>query len=153
MKKGVVKFSKEFVTEIGLKEWVGIEMEYDMSSECPKEILTNANILVNQWHSGQNPHLQPQGPPPYDGNSFPGPRVIEVKPEDREIGLTPELIMTCNDIVSLQSFYMLVDKSNRVDLKEAYDKRKDELRIKETKEILDATEKETMRKRTNNLDK
>lgn len=54
MKQGTVKFSKEFVTPIGLKEWVGIEMEYDMSSECPKEVLTNAKTIVEQWHNENN---------------------------------------------------------------------------------------------------
>lgn len=50
MKQGIVKFSKEFVTPIGTKEWVGIEMEYDMSTECPKDVLTNAKTIVEQWH-------------------------------------------------------------------------------------------------------
>lgn len=132
--------------------WIGLEAVID-DTETPESRLSALKEIEERWYAKQNPHLQPQGPPAYDGNSVSGPRVIEVKPEDRSVGLTPELLMSCSDIVSLQTFYMLVDKSNRVDLKEAYDKRKDELVGKETKEILAATEKETMRRRMNNLDK
>lgn len=122
-------------------QWIGLEAEID-DTEIPEKQLDAIKAITDQWYRTKNSHLQLQGPvgvTPYDGNSFPGPRIIEKSSEDRKVGLTPELIMSCEDIVTLQSFYMLVDKSNRVDLKEAYDKRKDELRIKETKEILDAT--------------
>lgn len=132
--------------------WIGLEAVID-DTETAESRLSALKEIEEQWYAKQNPHLQPQGPPAYNGNSSPVPRVIEVKPEDRVVGLTPELIMSCTDIVSLQTFYMLVNKSNRVDLKEAYDKRKGELLDKETKEILEATERETMRRRTNNLDK
>ena len=63
MKKGIVKFSKEFVTPIGLKEWVGIEIEYDMSSECPRDVLTNAKEIINGWHSLNNPASHTSGYP------------------------------------------------------------------------------------------
>lgn len=138
MKTGIVKFSKEFVTPTGTKEWVGLEMEYDMSTECPRDVLTNAKTIVEQWHKESNSqglldnfnNFVPPGPPP----------IIQKQPEDRAIGLTPELITSCEDVVTLQSFYLLVVKSNRADLKEAYNKRKDELVAKESKEILDTTE-------------
>lgn len=118
--------------------WIGLEGQID-DTENPENKLDEIKAITENWYRKQSPHLQPPGPPVYDGNSFPGPRIIEKKPEDREIGLTPELIMSCDDIVTLQSFYKLVGLSNRVDLRDAYDKRKEELRVKETKEILDAT--------------
>jgi hypothetical protein len=68
MKQGIVKFSKEFVTPIGTKEWVGVEMEYDMGTECPRDVLTNAKTIVEQWHSSNSQgilvSLIPPGPPP-----------------------------------------------------------------------------------------
>lgn len=68
MKQGIVKFSKEFVTAIGTKEWVGVEMEYDMSTECPRDVLTNAKTIVEQWHQSSNQgtldNSIPPGPPP-----------------------------------------------------------------------------------------
>lgn len=148
-----VKYTAHYDEYGQLKDqWIGMEGAID-DTEVPEKQLDAIKEITEQWYRKQNPHLQPQGPPSSDGNPFHGPRVIEVKPEDRVVGLTPELIMSCNDIVSLQSFYMLVDKSNRVDLRDAYNKRKAELVAKETKEILEATDKETMRRRTNNLDK
>jgi hypothetical protein len=57
MKQGTVKFSKEFVTNIGLKEWVGIEMEFDVDNESAKDVLTTAKTIVEQWHKEANPLL------------------------------------------------------------------------------------------------
>lgn len=148
-----IKYTAHF-DEFGMirDQWIGMEASLD-DTEVPGKQLDAIKAETEEWYRKQNPHLPQQSPPIYNGNSFPGPRVIEVKPEDRAVGLTPELISSCNDIVTLQTFFMLVEKSNRVDLKEAYNKRKDELVKKETKEILDATEKERMRRQTNNLDK
>lgn len=69
MKQGIVKFSKEFVTPTGTKEWVGLEMEYDMSTECPRDVLTNAKTIVEQWHKesssqGLIDNSIPPGAPP-----------------------------------------------------------------------------------------
>lgn len=63
MKQGTVKFSKEFVTPIGLKEWVGIELEYDMNTECPREVLTNAKTIIEQWHNSNNSTASQFAPP------------------------------------------------------------------------------------------
>lgn len=133
MKQGIVKFSKEFKTMSG-NVWLGIENEYDMNTEDPVDVFKRAEATVNQYANMSGLVLY------FDHNGSFVPASIEKKPEDREVGLTPELIMGCGDIPTLQTFYLLVDKSNRFDLKEAYKKRKDELVAKETKEILAATE-------------
>lgn len=126
MKTGTVKFSKEFVTQIGTKEWVGVEMEYDMENECPKEVLTNAKTIVEQWHKESNagyPNLLnpdeqnfiPPGPPP----------TIQVKPEDREIGVTPEAILSSNDLKVLETYRWLI--KGKSELERAYIIRHDQL--------------------------
>lgn len=53
MKQGIVKFSKEFVTETGLKEWVGVEIEFDANNETALEALRRAEDIVRQ-------HQQPK---------------------------------------------------------------------------------------------
>ncbi len=42
MKQGIVKFSKEFVTPIGLKEWASVEYEFDMQTEDPLDVFARA---------------------------------------------------------------------------------------------------------------
>lgn len=136
MKQGIVKFSKEFITPTGLKEWVGIEWPVDFENDNVMGAFNQAKKAVCDFQLASgvlNDMLATQ-----IGPEIPLPSID--RSEDRRVGLTPELIMSCEDIVTLQSFYMLVEKSNRVDLKEAYDKRKIELVEKETKEILTATE-------------
>lgn len=54
MKQGIVKFSKEFVTPIGLKEWVGVELTYDMINENPIDVLDSAKKTVNEWYKFSN---------------------------------------------------------------------------------------------------
>jgi len=100
MKKGIVKFSKEFVTNIGLKEWVGVEMEYDMEVECPKEVLTNAKTIVEQWrkesNSGANElsldelNIMPPGPPPVIS--------VERTSEDQRIAELIRDIYSCTEL-------------------------------------------------------
>lgn len=134
MKQGIVKFSKEFVTEIGTKEWVGLELSFDMDSESAVTVLARAETIVNEYQRPKSYIMQYNMP--YQTQSTPTGEL----PDERQPGLTPELIMSCSDLTTLQSFYLLVKGSNRVDLKEAYDQRKNELVKRETDELFEATE-------------
>lgn len=116
-------------------QWIGLEAAID-DTEIPERQLDAIKAITESWYHKQNPGLQP--PPMFNGTPLDhGPRVIEKKPEDRVVGLTPELITSCEDIGTLQSFCMLVDKSNRADLKEVYERREREL--KEINKINNAT--------------
>lgn len=133
MKQGIVKFSKEFVTDTGLKEWAGIELPFNEERESGVDALRRAETIVNEYQRPKSYLMQYDMP--YQTQSTPAGQL----PEERQVGLTPELLTGCSDLTVLQEFYMLVKLSNRVDLKEAYDNRKSELVAKEAKEILDAT--------------
>lgn len=136
-----VTYQKAFVVGPYLQEKIGVEIDINEPAGDRVEFaLDMAKEIVEKWHKDNNPPLPDAAPTGYDVGTVYGPRVIEKEPEDRSIGLTPELLMSCEDLVTLQSFYLLVDKSSRVELKEAYNKRKSELVDKETKEILQATE-------------
>lgn len=138
MKQGIVKFSKEFITPTGLKEW--LSLEWDVNEPFDEARAMETFMKVKEFVCSGQPSSQglidnlnnfvPPGPPP----------IIQKQPEDRLIGLTPELIASCEDIATLQTFYLLVDRSTDETLKIAYKNRKDQLVAKETKEILDATE-------------
>jgi len=151
MKQGIVKFSKEFKTITG-NVWLGVENEYDMGTEDPIDVFKRAEETVNKYASmsGLLIHFNYDGsfvsPSPYPADyttSNAGPRVIEKNPEDREVGLNPELLMSCQDLVTLQTFYPLVFKLTKGDdaLKDAYNKRKSELVAKESKELLEVSKK------------
>lgn len=133
MKQGIVKFSKEFVTDTGLKEWAGIELPFNEERESGVDALRRAETIVNEYQRSKSYIMQYNMP--YQTQSAPAGQL----PEERQVGLTPELLAGCSDLTVLQEFYMLVKLSNRVDLKEAYDKRKEELVAKEAKKIVDAT--------------
>lgn len=128
-----VTYQKAFVVGPYLQEKIGIEIEIDSRcGEMPEFALDQAKEIVEKWHKDNNPSIEASatiyGPPP----------VIEK--EEPSAGLTPELLFSCTDIVTLQSFYLLVNKSNRVDLVEAFNTRKSQLVEKETKELLEATD-------------
>ena len=135
MKKSIVKFSKEFITETGLKEWVGINLRFNEERESGTDALRRAETIVNEYQRPKGYIMQYNMP--YQTQSTPAGQL----PEERQVGLTPELIMGCEDITTLQTFYLLVDKSNDETLKIVYNNRKAQLVAKETKEILSATEK------------
>lgn len=135
MKQGIVKFSKEFVTDTGLKEWAGIELPFNEERESGVDALRRAETIVNEYQRPKSYLMQYNMP--YQTQSTPAGQL----PEERQVGLTPELIMGCEDITTLQTFYLLVDKSNDETLKIVYNNRKAQLVAKETKEILSATER------------
>jgi hypothetical protein len=122
MKKGTVKISKEFVTSIGLKEWIGLELEYDMNTECPKEVLTNAKTIVEQWHKENNPLIPDNIIHPAQTSPI---GIIQTKEEDREIGITPESIMSSPDLKVLETYRWLI--KGKPELERSYILRYDQL--------------------------
>lgn len=133
MKQGLVKFSKEFITPIGLKEWVGIEYPVDFDNKDALEAFAKAESMVNEYQRSKE---QIQYYPQAYGNSTPI-QVIDKKTEDREIGVKPEDIMSCQDLKTLKTYRLLI-KGNS-ELEKAYNLRRDVLVRKESQEILDKT--------------
>lgn len=137
MEQGKVKFSKEFITPTGLKEWVTLEWPIDVPFDEEKAMQTYAKVKEFVCNTQPvNASLYDNPYPLIGANELP---VINKESEGMEPGLTVELLMSCTSITSLQTFYLLVDRSDSLSLKEAYDTRKAQLVEKETKEILDAT--------------
>jgi hypothetical protein len=132
MKQGTVKFSKEFITTIGLKEWVSVELEYDMATECPRDVLTNAKEIVTQWHQASSPGFPdnsiPPGPPP----------IIQVQQQDIRIGVLVEDIMSCKELAVLDSYRLMVKGND--ELTAAYNKRRSEIVGAEVDDICKKTE-------------
>src|SRR6266536_3163778 len=130
MKQGIVKFSKEFVTPIGLKEWASCEREYDMASEEPRDVLTAAKKTVIEWHEASNKGMAdssiPPGPPPVIN--------VERTSEDKRIADLVKDIYACTQLdgdSGLWSYSKLASTSTLAQL--AYDVMGKKLRSVESK--------------------
>lgn len=133
MKQGLVKFSKEFITPTGLKEWVTLEWDVNVPFDEKKAMETFSKVkeFVCNYQSSY-PVFQE-----YSSPLVPSP-TIQLNTE-REIGVKPEDIMSCQDLKTLET-YRLIMKGNS-ELEEAYNLRRGVLVRKESQEILDKTNK------------
>jgi hypothetical protein len=107
-----------------INEKVGFEATIDGTVESEKEALTKLKQISEEWHIANNPQVHS------DPNTFTDHSVIpsiQVKPEDRKIGLTVEDILSCSSLTVLQAYKSLIN--NDLELKMAFDKRYEELRI------------------------
>ena len=119
--KGIAKHSAEFMDATGLKRWHTLELEFDQNSKHPLEALDEVEKLVQQAVTKSNS----QG---LLNKSITFPEqlpVIQIKPEDREIGVKPEDILSCKDLITLENYRFLL-KSDK-ELERAYILRHDQL--------------------------
>lgn len=56
MKQAIAKFSKEFITDTGLKEWAGIELPFNEERESGVDALKRAEAIVNE-HQGKKSYI------------------------------------------------------------------------------------------------
>lgn len=132
MKTGTIKYSQEFRSIEGSR-WIGIELQYDMSSETPGDVYKEAERLV---HSFANT----SGQPILDNSPAPGPPPVITIERTSEAERDAELIrniyactqLTGND--GLQTFYTVAQKSEAG--KMAYDVMKRKLVKIESDELL-----------------
>lgn len=132
MKQGTVKFSKEFITPIGLKEWVTLEWPIDESFDEKKAMETF--IKVKEFVCNYKPDVQAVSnqwfpAPPYDlpNISTANPPFLPVidKSEERPIGITVDDIMSCQELPILESYKLLVRGKKELEL--AYNQRHSQL--------------------------
>ena len=136
MKQGTVKFSKEFITPIGLKEWAGIEYPVDFEKDDIQEAFNYAKgeVMKSQASSPGFPDNSiPPGPPP----------VIQVQQQEIRIGVLIEDIMSCKELVVLDSYRLMVKGND--ELTAAYNKRRSEIVGAEVNEIIKKTDSLTIK--------
>jgi hypothetical protein len=75
MNQGVAKISEEFITETGLKRWIGLELPFDTNLKHPQDALDEVYAQVIEWQSKHQygnlsnnssssiPYPQPNGNP------------------------------------------------------------------------------------------
>ena len=94
------------------------------------ETFTKVKEFVCNYQSSSQGFLDnsiPPGPPP----------VIQVKPEDRRIGIMADDIMSCQDLTTLDSYKLLV--KGKLELEAAYNTRRAQIIAIEKQDILDRT--------------
>lgn len=119
MKTGTVRVSEEFIKPDGTKKWYAHEKQYNQDTEEPSDVFAKAESEMNAYVKKSSQVILensiPPGPPP----------VIQIKPEDRETGLTPETLLSCSDIKILEAYRLMV--KGKPELERAYVLRHDQL--------------------------
>lgn len=142
MKKGIVKFSKEFKTMTG-NVWLGVENEYDMNAENPIDVFKRAEETIQQYAkasglviyfdaAGHAENMPPTGPPPIIN--------IERTSEDKRIAELIRDIYACTQLdgdSGLYTYSKLAASNNEAQAVYAIMEKR--LRDKEVAQILDST--------------
>lgn len=105
-------------------QWIGLEGQID-DTEVPEKKLDEIKEITEQWYKKQNPQLQ-QSSIQYAPQSSVFP-VIQSTQEDREIGVTPELILASDSLEELEKFRWHLKNP---ELNRAYILRHDQLTVK-----------------------
>lgn len=123
MKFDRTKYTAHFENGIIVAQWVSIEASIDSSmGESPIDALNKSEELAQQWYKSKNL--------PFQDNSIPivPPPTIQIKPEDKEIGVTPDTLLSCSDLAILEAYRLIV--KGKPELERAYILRHDQLSIK-----------------------
>lgn len=133
MKQGSIKYSKEFITPVGLKEWLSIEYPVDFDTENPVDVYGHIKSMIQECRQAEPkaPDLLPPGPPPE----------IQIQKTDESIriGILAQDIISCQDLVTIDSYKLLV--KGKPDLEKAYITRRHEIVEDEKKHIIQQAEK------------
>lgn len=116
--------------------WVGLEGQID-DTEAPENKLDEIKAITERWYRKQNPQLYidssiPPGPPPVIAT--------ERTSEDTVVAELIRSIYSCTELDGGNGLFTYFKLASRYpEAQAAYDVMKNKLRIKETKEIMDAT--------------
>jgi hypothetical protein len=117
------KYTAHYENGILVSQWISVEMSLD-SDESEVVALDRSKQIVEQWYKDNAPAFPgayPGNIPPYGA---PTP-TIQVRPEDREVGVTPEQIMSCTDLIVLETYRLLI--KGKPQLESAYSVRYNQL--------------------------
>jgi hypothetical protein len=127
--KGIAKYSQECIDATGLKRWVGLELEFDQNNKSPEEALDDVEEKVSKAIAKRNgfDHQPPELEYLNLGRmgAWPVIKDIQVTQEDKETGVTAEMILAAPDAVELESYRWHIH--NNPELKRAYMLRYDQL--------------------------
>jgi hypothetical protein len=115
------KYTAHYENGILVSQWISVDMALDgANGESAKEALDKSKSFVDQWYK-DNGQPYPGSIPPYGAPA----QTIHVRPEDRELGVTPEQIMSCADLIVLETYRLLV--KGKPQLESAYSVRYNQL--------------------------
>jgi hypothetical protein len=120
---GVVKYSEEFHTATSHK-WLGMELQFDMSSSDPLEVFAKAEKTVKDYMAKSAQSAEVPSPD------------VQVEKTDR-VGDLYNQIRTCTDLTVLDSYKKLIQLLKRPDLMEIYELRRKQIIKKEEQDLID----------------
>ena len=114
------KYTAHYENGIVVAQWISIDMALDgANGESALDALDRSKALVEQWYKANSP-VFPDTPIP------PGPpSVIQVHQQEIRIGVLVEDIMSCKELVVLDSYRLMVKGND--ELLAAYEKRRKEI--------------------------
>src|ERR1044072_5884442 len=134
MKVDRTKYTAHYENGMVVAQWISVEMALDgANGERPLDALDRSKDLVEKWYKSKN--IEPASY--LNSNELP---VINTSKEEIKIGVTVSSIMSCTDLVTIDSYRLLI--KGKEDLEFAYMKRRKEIVDEEAKGILYATEKQ-----------
>lgn len=132
-----IKFTAHYDEFGNLKDqWIGMEAAID-DTETPERQLDKIKVMVDNWYKANNIQIN-GGYPNALSPDYALPTITSHSAEP-QIGVTPEVIMSCQDLVTLDSYRLLI--KGKEDLELAYSKRRKEIVDEEVNSILDRTGK------------
>lgn len=138
MKVDRTKYTAHYENGMVVAQWISVEMALDgANGESPLDALDRSKELVEQWYKSKN--IEPASY--INSHDLP---VINTSKEEVQIGLTVDSIMSCTDLVTIDSYRLLIKGKEHLEL--AYMKRRKEIVDGEVKGILDRTENLTKNK-------
>lgn len=121
MKIDRTKFTAQYENGVIKSMWVSVEVELDAANgDSPHAALDLSKEISDKWYAKNNSTV-----PVIPASYAPIPE-IQVQQEEKSIGLTVEDIMSCQDLKTLESYRLIVNKKGGTIL-EAYNMKHKEL--------------------------
>lgn len=116
-----VKYTAHYDEFGNLKaQWIGMEAAID-DTETPEKQLDKIKAMTESWYRANNTHINADGYPNLLNPDYALPTITSHSSEP-QIGVTPEVIMSCKDLTTLDSYKFII--KGKPDLIDAYGKRR-----------------------------
>lgn len=117
-----VKYTAHYDEFGNLKDqWIGMEAIVD-DTEIPERQLDKIKQMTDSWYKENNPHVNASG---YPNLLNPDELLPVISNNDPKIGITTEDIMSCQDLVTIDSYRLLI--KGKEELENAYATRRKQI--------------------------
>lgn len=136
--QGTVKYSEEFMTPVGLKKWIGIELPFETTAHDPLDKLSEAEKIIKAFAEKRNENPYQLTLDSYRGipaGITPEIQVDKDLTEDDRLNAIIGDLNRCSNVESLKEYEFLaksyVNKKDDYRLQVAYEQKLKELTQKQ----------------------